>query len=245
MQKHKSKTHLNSNRILFRIGKCYRLIPPPYRTGQTSDAISKICNSSKEDSSSGVSIRSTITQIENNSDRKWFALRATYGRERKAYEFIKSKGTETFCPTITSRRIINGKSIKVTEALIPNMLFAYGTEDEIKAYVYNNTELPYLRFCYRYFHLNNKAMKRPLVVPDYQMKSFMIICNSGAEDIIYSHENIEKFTSGQSVRIINGPFEGVEGKVARYQGQQRVAVIIDNLLTITTAYVPSAFLEKI
>jgi len=35
------------------------------------------------------------------------------------------------------------------------------------------------------------------------------------------------------------------GKVARYHGQQRVAVITDGLLTIASAYVPSAFLENI
>ena len=39
-------------------------------------------------------------------------------------------------------------------------------------------------------------------------------------------------------------FKGVVGKVARYHGQQRVAVIIDGLLTIASAYVPTAFLEK-
>lgn len=87
-------------------------------------------------------------------------------------------------------------------------------------------------------------MKEPLTVPDYQMKSFMIICNSGAEDIIYSSGSLEKFAAGQSVRIINGPFKGVDGKVARYQGQQRVAVSIEGLGTITTAYIPKAFLEK-
>lgn len=54
---------------------------------------------------------------------------------------------------------------------------------------------------------------------------------------------IQKFQSGQTVRVIDGAFKGVVGKVARYQGQQRVAIIIDGLLSIASAYVPSAFLE--
>ena len=37
----------------------------------------------------------------------------------------------------------------------------------------------------------------------------------------------------------------ITGKVARYHGQQRVAIIIDRLLTACTAYVPSAFMEII
>ena len=46
-------------------------------------------------------------------------------------------------------------------------------------------------------------------------------------------------------RIVDESFKGVIGKSARYQGLQRVAVIIEGLLTIATAYIPSAFLEQL
>ena len=36
---------------------------------------------------------------------------------------------------------------------------------------------------------------------------------------------------------------GVVGRVARFMGQQRVAIYLEGLLTITTAYVPNDFLE--
>ena len=42
---------------------------------------------------------------------------------------------------------------------------------------------------------------------------------------------------------LDGCFKGVEGKVARYHGQQRVAVVIDGLMTVATAYIPNAFLR--
>lgn len=44
---------------------------------------------------------------------------------------------------------------------------------------------------------------------------------------------------------MEGKFKGVIGRVARYQGQQRVAVAIEDSLTIATAYLPSAFLQYI
>lgn len=50
---------------------------------------------------------------------------------------------------------------------------------------------------------------------------------------------------GRRVRVIDGMFKGVEGKVARIQGQQRVIVTISNVCLIATAYVPSAFLQII
>ena len=43
--------------------------------------------------------------------------------------------------------------------------------------------------------------------------------------------------------VIDGVFKGVVGRVARWQGQQRVGVVVDELVTVCTAYVPSAFLE--
>jgi hypothetical protein len=60
-----------------------------------------------------------------------------------------------------------------------------------------------------------------------------------------STEEVEKFKTGQKVRITEGKFAGVTGIVARYQSQQRVGIVIDGLLTVCTAYVPSAFIEII
>ena len=44
--------------------------------------------------------------------------------------------------------------------------------------------------------------------------------------------------------VREGKFKGVTGTVARYQGQQGVGIVIDGLLTVATAYVPSVFLKK-
>jgi hypothetical protein len=40
-------------------------------------------------------------------------------------------------------------------------------------------------------------------------------------------------------------FKGVVGKVARVSGQQRVIVSITNVGLISTAYIPTAFIEKL
>ena len=113
-----------------------------------------------------------------------------------------------------------------------------------KSFVYDNIDLPYLRFYYRHVHQGIRIVKEPLIIPDCQIESLKIVCDSQAEDIIIVSSDVKKFESGQTVRVIAGAFKGVVGKVARYQGQQRVAVIIEGMLTIASAYVPSAFLEK-
>ena len=174
----------------------------------------------------------------------WYALRTTYGREKKAYDYMAANGITAFYPTNNVVKVINGKRKVVTESLLPNIFFAYGTEEQLKTFVYDNVNLPFLRFYYRHVHVGGRMEKTPLIVPDSQMDSLKIICSADADNTIISLSEVPKFEKGQQVRVIDGAFKGVVGKVARWQGQQRVAVVVDNLLTAVTAYVPSAFLEK-
>lgn len=51
------------------------------------------------------------------------------------------------------------------------------------------------------------------------------------------------YKSGDIVKVINGEFEGVIGKVARIAGQQRVVVEVSGLCLVATAYIPKDFIE--
>ena len=175
----------------------------------------------------------------------WYALRVTYGREKKAYDYLVGKHVEAYYPTIKTVKEVDGMRKTVEESRLPNIFFARGTEEEIKSFVYDNVNLPHLRVFYRHTHERARLIKEPLIVPDYQIEGLKIICASEAEDVIIVPPEIKKFQAGQTVRVIDGVFTGVIGKVARYHGQQRVAIIIDGLLSIASAYVPSAFLMVI
>ncbi len=223
----------------------------PPSAGLTSNVLPEVQNPIKpKNLQTGVSTNNVLsaTNIGNYNKSQdtphWYALRTTYGREKKAYAYLTSKNVVAFYPTLKSIKIVDGKRIAIEESRIPNIFFAYGTEEELKTFVYDNINLPYLRFYYRHTHVGNKIGKVPLVVPDNQMNSLKIICATDSDDIIASTEEVEKFKSGQKVRIIEGKFKGVVGIVARYQSQQRVGIVIDGLLTVCTAYVPSAFIEK-
>lgn len=233
----------------------------PPCAGLTSNALPEAqSNVSAESSQTGVSTRNALCGTDARSissstyipfKRKpkdvphWYALRVTYGREKKVYDYLVSKNVEAFYPTITTIKLVDGKRKAIEESRLPNIFFARGTEDEIKSFVYDNVNLPHLRFYYRHLHKGARITKHPLIVPDYQIENLKIICASEAEDIILVPSDVEKFKTGQTVRVIEGAFAGLIGKVARYHGQQRVAIIIDGLLTIASAYVPKAFIEII
>lgn len=223
------------------------------RTGLTPDALPEVQEPVwAENLQSGVSTRnalsgSTLKTIKRKPKEgsHWYALRVTYGREKKVYDYLFGKHVEAYYPTIKTVKEVDGKRKTVEESRLPNILFARGTEEEIKSFVYDNVNLPHLRFYYRHFHEGARLIKEPLIVPDYQIEGLKIICASEAEDVVIVPQAIQKFQTGQTVRVIDGVFTGVIGKVARYHEQQRVAIFIDGLLTIASAYVPSAFLEVI
>ena len=223
----------------------------PPCAGLTSNALPEAQSTvSAESSQTGVSTRSVHILSKSKVQKEaeiphWYALRTTYGREKKAYDYMTAKGITAFYPTTDTVKLIKGKRKVVTESRLPNIFFAYGTEEQLKTFVYDNVNLPFLRFYYRHVHVGRRIEKIPMIVPDYQMDSLKIICAADADNTIVSLAEVPKFKQGQMVRVIDGAFKGVVGRVARWQGQQRVAVVLEELVTVVTAYVPSAFLEKI
>lgn len=223
----------------------------PPCAGLTSNALPEAQSTvAAESSQIGVSTKNALLATKPKAPREadiphWYALRTTYGREKKAYDYMTAKGITAFYPTTEVVKLIKGKRKVVTESRLPNIFFAYGTEEQLKEYVYDNVNLPFLRFYYRHIHEGNTIKKTPLIVPDNQMESLKIICAADADNTFVSLVKVPKFEKGQLVKVIDGAFKGVTGRVARWQGQQRVGVVVDELVTIVTAYVPSAFLMEI
>lgn len=221
----------------------------PPCAGLTSNALPEAQSTvSAESSQTGVSTRNAHIASKPKVQREgdiphWYALRTTYGREKKAYDYMTARGITAFYPTTNVVKLIKGKRKVVTESRLPNIFFAYGTEEQLKEYVFDNVNLPFLRFYYRHIHEGNTIKKTPLIVPDNQMDSLKIICAADADNTFVSLVKVPKFEKGQLVKVIDGVFKGVIGRVARWQGQQRVGVVVDDLVTVVTAYVPSAFLE--
>lgn len=222
-------------------------------TGLTSDVLLEAQQPDLAQSSqTGVSTRNAQSSAKSlatikrpQSERHWYALRATYGKEKTAYEYIINNGGTAYYPTITVDKLIKGRICTVEVSRIPNIFFAYGTEREVSKFVYDNSHLPFLRFYYRHYLVGAEKFREPLIVPDRQMRSLRIVCEAEGEDTIVTSENVPKFRTGQCVRITAGTFTGMEGIVARYKGQQRVGVVIDNVVTAITAYIPSGMMEKV
>ncbi|MCH5310830.1 MAG: UpxY family transcription antiterminator [Prevotella sp.] len=175
----------------------------------------------------------------------WYVLRASYGREDKASDYLVEDGTFVYIAKRYTYKAVNGKPKKVLEALIPNIIFAYTTEKKADEYVKNTPALPYLTYYYNHCEQDSAQKNPPLTISCKEMENFILATCNNSEHLKFVDESQCHYKGGEIVRVTDGIFKGVEGKVARVSGQQRVIVALSNVGLVSTAYVPTAFLEII
>ena len=179
------------------------------------------------------------------SNKSWYVFRASYGREDLAFNHIIEDGTFAYIAKRHTRKIVNGRTKKVLETLIPNLLFVYTTSAKADEYVKDTPALSYLSYYYNHFETDNHHKNPPLTIPSREMENFILATCSGNEHLMFVTKEQCHFKGGEAVRVTEGAFKGVEGKVARVSGQQRVIVSINNVGLISTAYIPTAFIQVI
>lgn len=88
-------------------------------------------------------------------------------------------------------------------------------------------------------------MKRiPLVIPDEEMNTFMLVTSAGEKGIEY-YDDAPKFHQGDRVRVTDGKFKGAEGCICRVKKNRRLVVSIQGVCAVLTSYIPRSFLEII
>lgn len=183
-----------------------------------------------------------ISQIQSVDNLQWYVMRVTYQREIAAKQYLDNLGVENFLPVQSvRRRNANGRFCRVQIPLVHNFLFVHSERpvlDEIKTY-----KLPYLR----YATYVREGRHEIMIVPDRQMRSFMAIAGNGDKKAVYLDPSSVNLALGDRVRIIDGPFAGVEGTFMRLNGGRgkRVVVKIDMVAAVATTEIPPQAVEKI
>ena len=172
----------------------------------------------------------------------WFVLRVTYQREMKAKEVLDSLNIVNFLPTEkVRRRTPQGKMVTVVQPAIHNYLFVYSTKEELDGL--KQYKLPYLRYVMK----TDSGVRSILTVPDYQMQNFIAIAGNEEEQAEFLEVGDLQMAQGDKVRILGGPFAGVEGIYMRTSNtrSRRVVVQVAGLFAVATTTLPLSLVEKI
>ena len=140
-----------------------------------------------------------------------------------------------------------GKKKRILQPLFPNLFFVYATREAVNSIIKKKgDETSILKFYLdKTKPLEENGKHPPLTIPFSVMTNFIKATSTNSEHVrIVSTEQCH-YKNGDIVKIIDGEFKDVTGKVARIAGQQRVVVEIAGLCLVATAYIPTDFIKVI
>ncbi len=167
----------------------------------------------------------------------WYAIRVTYNREMKVKDDLDLRGIESFVPMKYVMTIRRGRRVKKMVPSIHNLIFFHIEPSVMKEYK-ATTKMP-IRY------IMNPATKKPVVVPEQEMKNFIAVAGTYEEQLEYITPKPGQFTRGDRVKILGGPFEGAEGVLQRVKGDSRVIVSIMGVVAVATTIIHPSLLEKL
>ena len=182
----------------------------------------------------------------NDGKPHWFVLRVSYGRATKAAALLEEElHITTFNPLHYVMKRVNGKLSRVQLPLLPGLIFVHTDAKPLATAMQRADVHSLVTYYYDHFTTGNNGYNPPLVVPDAAMKNFITALSADSHDVrVVTPEHVH-YKSGDIVRVTSGEFKGVEGRVARAAGQQRVIINIQGLCLVATAYVPTGCLEVV
>ena len=195
----------------------------------------------------GVSVENVHTP-----NKQWFVLRVSYGRVLKAKEIIEACHIDCYAPMHYKQIVKHGKKHIITEPLIPSFIFVHTSQEEVDAMLndknVNSIESrPLLSYYYDHtsYRQDNPNRNPPLSIPNEAMDNFIKLTSIKNPHIIpVTSENIQ-YKLGDHVIVTEGDFEGIQGRVTRIAGQQRVIVELFSGCLVATAYIPKEAMRKI
>lgn len=179
----------------------------------------------------------------------WFALRATYSRELKVQALLNERGLRTFVPMVWRRCPVkpgmtgtpssptrSGISRKLVPA-VSNLCFVRWTKTALDSFIRSFGDASPVTYYW------DRTANRPLTIPDKAMEDFIAVASTMDEDLIYITEISAKLREGQTVKVKDGPFKGVEGKIVRIRKSRRILVELPGMMAVASTYIPLEQLE--
>lgn len=169
----------------------------------------------------------------------WYALRITYSRELALKEYLDGEGVENFLPMRYEFILKNERRVRKLVPAVHNLLFVRSTRSCIDAIKESRGSSLPIRY------IMDRESRQPIIVPDYQMRSFMAVAGNCDQQLVYLDPSEISFRKGDRVRVTGGVFAGVEGEFLRVKNDRRVVVSIQGVMAVATTFIHPSLIEPI
>ena len=164
----------------------------------------------------------------------WFVLgTTTVNREIKIYDAMKLQRIECFVPLKYKVKRVRNRQQETLVPAIAGLIFARGTEEELKNYMLSSKDKLFFR------HSAYSNHQDRLIVSDHDMRQFMAFVAEHQQVVNYFSPEEIAWREGELVRVTIGTKE-YEGKIVRIKGKRKkvFALEIKNTTFATVELTP-------
>lgn len=149
-----------------------------------------------------------------------------------AYKQLEEQGMEVFTPLQWRLVTVRGKRQRVQVPFMTDLLFIHDERSHIDPVVELTPTLQY-----RYVR---GSYCMPMTVDERDMERFMQAISLADNPQYYTPQELSTKMLGRTVRIIDGPFNGFEGKLLTIRGsrKRRLMIEIPNLIAVAVEVQP-------
>ncbi|KIO46297.1 hypothetical protein DMB45_06835 [Sanguibacteroides justesenii] len=169
-----------------------------------------------------------------DDEKYWYAAYTRVNQEMSIKKKLDALNVENYLPLQEVVRQEPEGRKKVRELLVRGLIFL--RTDRRTSFVLLND------YSLNIVYIRDRETRRSLIIPDKQMKDFMFLLDFSDEVIEIVNKELRR---GDKVRVIKGPFVGLEGELVRVKGHKRVVIRLEGVVSIATSYIPGSYLEKI
>ncbi len=156
----------------------------------------------------------------NNDAAHWYVLSANHGNEVKIRDDLRRLGFNCYLPMKYELRNRLSKKRRVLVPAISGMVFVNSTYLALKEFT-AMSKLP------TFFRMSGlPRQKKPIVVPDRDMESFMRVTQQVEAQLTYFLPDEIKLRVGDKIRVHGGMFDGVEGVLMRVPGKRGKQLVV-------------------
>ena len=168
----------------------------------------------------------------------WYAIQTFYCKEEHLGKFFEERGIKYFIPMRYTEHItLDGKKHRKLTPAVHNLLFVEKTftEKEFQTKT-EGCPIPFLV-------IRDRATNRWYEISDREMVEFRAVCDPNYKGTLYVDTVTAEARPGQPVRVIRGPFTGLQGKLTQYKKSYYVVVTLATVGIML--HIPKWYCEKI